>query len=79
MDILIEGLSKAYDNQKAVDNISFEVRTGEIVGFLGPNGAGKTTTMKMITQFISPDAGRITIGGKVIAKENIRGSIGYIY
>ena len=61
MDILIEGLSKAYDNQKAVDNISFEVRTGEIVGFLGPNGAGKTTTMKMITQFISPDAGRITI------------------
>ena len=78
MDILIEGLSKAYDNQKAVDNISFEVRTGEIVGFLGPNGAGKTTTMKMITQFISPDAGRITIGGKVIAKENIRGSIGYL-
>ncbi|HSF88631.1 MAG TPA: ATP-binding cassette domain-containing protein [Saprospiraceae bacterium] len=78
MDILIEGLSKAYENQKAVDNISFEVRTGEIVGFLGPNGAGKTTTMKMITQFISPDSGRITIGGKVIAKENIRGSIGYL-
>lgn len=62
MDILIEGLTKAYGPQKAVNDISFEVRTGEIVGFLGPNGAGKTTTMKMITQFIAPDAGQITIG-----------------
>jgi ABC-2 type transport system ATP-binding protein len=78
MDILIEGLTKTYGTQKAVDNISFEVRTGEIVGFLGPNGAGKTTTMKMITQFISPDSGNITIGGKTIARNNIRGSIGYL-
>lgn len=78
MDILIEGLTKAYGPQKAVDNISFEVRTGEIVGFLGPNGAGKTTTMKMITQFISPDSGQITIGGKSIAHHNLRGSIGYL-
>lgn len=78
MDILIEGLTKSYDQQKAVDNISFEVRTGEIVGFLGPNGAGKTTTMKMITQYISPDSGHITIGGKSVAKNNLRGSIGYL-
>lgn len=78
MDILIEGLTKSYGNQKAVDNISFEVRTGEIVGFLGPNGAGKTTTMKMITQYIGPDAGQITIGGKNASKHNFRGSIGYL-
>jgi len=78
MDILIEGLSKSYGIEKAVDNISFEVRTGEIVGFLGPNGAGKTTTMKMITQYLSPDSGRITIGGKATSQNNMRGSIGYL-
>lgn len=78
MDILIEGLTKAYGPQKAVNDISFEVRTGEIVGFLGPNGAGKTTTMKMITQFIAPDAGQITIGGKSVSSHNLRVSIGYL-
>lgn len=78
MDIVIEGLSKSYGHEKAVDNISFEVRTGEIVGFLGPNGAGKTTTMKMITQYLSPDSGRITIGGKTTSLHNMRGSIGYL-
>ena len=78
MDILIEGLSKSFGNQKAVDNISFEVRTGEIVGFLGPNGAGKTTTMKMITQYLAPDTGQIIIGGKLTSRHNLRGSIGYL-
>ncbi len=78
MDIVIEGLSKSYGLEKAVDNISFEVKTGEIVGFLGPNGAGKTTTMKMITQYLSPDSGRITIGGKSTVTNNLRGSIGYL-
>lgn len=78
MDILIEGLTKSYGNQKAVDNISFEVNTGEIVGFLGPNGAGKTTTMKMITQYLAPDAGHIIIGGKQASDHNMRGSIGYL-
>ena len=62
MDLKIESLSKSFGNQKAVDNISFEVRSGEIVGFLGPNGAGKTTTMKMLTQYISPDHGTIWYG-----------------
>ena len=78
MDIIIEGLTKSYGLQKAVDNISFEVRTGEIVGFLGPNGAGKTTTMKMITQYLSADSGTISIGGKSIAKNNLRSAIGYL-
>ncbi len=78
MDILIEDLTKSYGTQTAVDHISFEVRTGEIVGFLGPNGAGKTTTMKMITQYIAPDSGQITIGGKSVTGHNIRGSIGYL-
>ncbi len=64
MDIRIENLTKKYGGQRAVDNISFEVNTGEIVGFLGPNGAGKTTTMRMITNFIAPSEGKIFIGGK---------------
>jgi ABC-2 type transport system ATP-binding protein len=78
MDIMIEGLTKSYGSEIAVDNISFEVRTGEIVGFLGPNGAGKTTTMKMITQYLNPDSGKITIGGKSASQNNMRGSIGYL-
>ena len=59
MDIVIENLTKKYGIQKAVDNISLKVATGEILGFLGPNGAGKTTTMKIITNFIAPDEGKI--------------------
>ena len=80
MDIVIENLTKKYGSQKAVDNISLKVATGEILGFLGPNGAGKTTTMKMITNFIAPDEGRILIGG-VSVEENpdeIRRNIGYL-
>lgn len=61
----IENLSKAYGDKKikAVDNISLEVRPGEIFGFMGPNGAGKTTTIKMIVGLLKPDAGIITING----------------
>ena len=57
MNISIENLTKIYGNQKAVDQISFEVKKGEILGFLGPNGAGKTTTMKMITTYLSANSG----------------------
>jgi len=80
MDIIIENLTKKYGGQRAVDNISFEVRTGEIVGFLGPNGAGKTTTMRMITSFINPNEGNITIGGKNIREypDEIKKHIGYL-
>jgi ABC-2 type transport system ATP-binding protein len=62
MDIIIEKFTRKYGAQKAVDNISFNVKTGEVLGFLGPNGAGKTTTMKAITTFIAPTAGDIKVG-----------------
>ncbi len=80
MDIVIENLTKKYGAQKAVDNISMKVATGEILGFLGPNGAGKTTTMKMITNYIAPDEGKIFIGGKSVSEnpQEIRRNIGYL-
>jgi ABC-2 type transport system ATP-binding protein len=80
MDIIIENLTKKYGSQKAVDNISLKVATGEILGFLGPNGAGKTTTMKIITNYITADEGEVYIGGKSL-KENaqdIKRHIGYL-
>lgn len=61
MSIVVENLTKQYGQQKAVDEISFQVNTGEILGFLGPNGAGKTTTMKIITCFMAPSAGDVKI------------------
>ncbi len=80
MDIKIENLTKKYGVQRAVDNISFEVRTGEILGFLGPNGAGKTTTMKIITNYIAPGEGVITIGGKLLTDhaDELKKHIGYL-
>jgi ABC-2 type transport system ATP-binding protein len=78
MDIRIQQLTKRYGAQTAVNNIDFEVKTGEILGFLGPNGAGKTTTMKMITGYLSPDAGDIQIGGKSILEHDMRRHIGYL-
>ncbi len=80
MDIQVNNLTKAYGPQLAVDDISFEVKTGEIVGFLGPNGAGKTTTMKIITCFMAPTQGEVLIGGNSIyeAPEKIKKHIGYL-
>lgn len=78
MDIKIQELTKTYGVQKAVDNISFEVKTGEILGFLGPNGAGKTTTMKIITGYIESDMGDVTIGGKSVKSGETKGNIGYL-
>ena len=80
MSILIENLTKVYGTQKAVDDISFEVRTGEVVGFLGPNGAGKSTTMKMITCFMAPTKGKIFLEGLDVDKdpEEIKKKIGYL-
>jgi ABC-2 type transport system ATP-binding protein len=80
MDISIENLVKKYGGQRAVDQISFQVKTGEIVGFLGPNGAGKTTTMRMITGFIGPTEGKIKVGGLDIADhmDAVKRRIGYL-
>ena len=61
MAIKIENLTKYYGTQAAVKNISFEINTGEIVGFLGPNGAGKSTTLKMITTYLNPTSGKVII------------------
>ena len=63
MSISINALTKVYGTQKAVDNISFNLKKGEIVGFLGPNGAGKSTTMKMITGYLPPTSGSVTVCG----------------
>jgi ABC-2 type transport system ATP-binding protein len=80
MDILIGNLTKKYGTQKAVDDISFKVNTGEILGFLGPNGAGKTTTMKIITNYLAANAGDVIIGGKKLTDnaEEIKKHIGYL-
>jgi ABC-2 type transport system ATP-binding protein len=63
MSIVVQGVTKFYGQQKALDNVSFEIKTGEIVGFLGPNGAGKSTMMKIITGFIPPSSGRVFVNG----------------
>jgi ABC-2 type transport system ATP-binding protein len=78
MDVRIIGLTKTYGLQKAVDNISFEVKPGEILGFLGPNGAGKTTTMKIITDFIEADTGEVLIGGQSVKQEKLHRHVGYL-
>ncbi|MEA2007004.1 MAG: ATP-binding cassette domain-containing protein [Patescibacteria group bacterium] len=59
--IKVENISKSFGFVKAIDDLSFEVKTGEILGFLGPNGAGKTTTMRILTGFLAPDQGKVTI------------------
>ena len=80
MSISVTNLSKNYGAQKAVNNISFTINKGEIVGFLGPNGAGKITTMKMITGYLSADAGQITVCGIKADEQNIetKKKIGYL-
>ncbi len=80
MDIVVENLTKIYGTQRAVDNISFRVKTGEVLGFLGPNGAGKTTTMKAITTYLNPDEGNILVGNYSIhdQPEEIKKRIGYL-
>jgi ABC-2 type transport system ATP-binding protein len=80
MNITVENLSKSYGSQKAVDNISFKVETGEVVGFLGPNGAGKSTTMKMITCYMAPASGNISLDSLTVENDSdeIRQRIGYL-
>lgn len=80
MSIVVESLTKKYGEQKAVNDISFEIKTGEVVGFLGPNGAGKSTTMKIITCFMAPTSGDIRLDGDSIHSnpEAIKRKIGYL-
>ena len=76
----IEGLTKRFGSFVAVDNISFNVSCGEVLGFLGPNGAGKTTAMRMVTGFLTPTAGTAYVGGHDVTKAplEVKRSIGYL-
>jgi len=78
--IRVEHLSKAFGLKLAVNDVSFDVERGEVLGFLGPNGAGKSTTMRMVTGFIPPTAGRITVGGHDVLQNPIPAKrlIGYL-
>lgn len=80
MSIIVNQLSKIYGQQKAVDQISFQITPGEIVGFLGPNGAGKSTTMKMLTTYIPPTSGNATVAGFDIYSQQmeIKKAVGYL-
>ena len=80
MSIVVNGLTKRYDTQLAVDAISFSIGRGEIVGFLGPNGAGKSTTMKMLTGYLRPDSGSAQVGGVDVIQDPIaaRKKMGYL-
>lgn len=80
MSIRVENLSKFYGEQAALDDISFELNKGEVVGFLGPNGAGKSTTMKIITTYLSPSKGNVFVNGMDVEKDakKIKEVIGYL-
>ena len=80
MTISVRNLTKTYGIQKAVDDISFEVKTGEVVGFLGPNGAGKSTTMKIITCYQSATHGDVVLDEVSVREDpdNIKKKIGYL-
>src|SRR5260221_6857898 len=80
MSILVSNLSKYYGDAKAVDDISFEVHSGEILGFLGPNGAGKTTSMRIITSYLMPSSGSVQVEGLDVVAESlaVRRLVGYL-
>ncbi len=80
MSIVVEHLVKIYGKQKAVNNISFEAKSGEIIGFLGPNGAGKSTTMKIATGYLPPTEGSVKVCGYEVSKNSmqVRRNIGYL-
>ncbi len=80
MSVVVSQLTKIFGDQKAIDNISFEAKKGEIVGFLGPNGAGKSTTMKIATCYIPPTSGTVAVCGYDIHTSSIevRKKIGYL-
>ena len=80
MSIEVNGITKIYGSQKAVNGISFSAQKGGVIGFLGPNGAGKSTTMKMITGYLLPNAGTIQVCGVDVQKDPVaaKRKIGYL-
>lgn len=80
MSIKVEKVTKEYGAQKALDNVSFEIKPGEIVGFLGPNGAGKSTMMKIITCYLPQTVGKVTVCGFDVSKDpmKVKERIGYL-
>jgi ABC-2 type transport system ATP-binding protein len=78
--ITIKNLQKSYGEIKALKNISFSVKTGEIFGLLGPNGAGKTTTIRCLTTLAQPDSGEILVGGvsAITQPKQVRQKLGYV-
>lgn len=80
MSISVQGISKNYGSQKALDNISLAIRKGEIVGFLGPNGAGKSTLMKILTGYLQPTEGKAAVNGFSLKDQTLEAqrSLGYL-
>lgn len=80
MSVIVKNLVKVFGEQRAVDDISFQAKKGEVLGFLGPNGAGKTTTMRMLTCFIPPSAGEAEVCGYEVTESpmEVRKLIGYL-
>jgi ABC-2 type transport system ATP-binding protein len=78
--IVVENLTKRYGERLAVNQVSFQVRKGEIIGFLGPNGAGKSTTMRMLTGYLAPTSGRVRIGGFDMVEDPLKAKqlLGYL-
>jgi ABC-2 type transport system ATP-binding protein len=80
MSIKVSNITKEYGSQKALDQVSFQIETGEIVGFLGPNGAGKSTMMKILTTFLKPSEGIATVNNFVVSENTmeVQKSVGYL-
>ena len=80
MSIEVDSVIKKYGAQKALNSVSFKINTGEIVGFLGPNGAGKSTMMKIITTYIEPGSGVVSVNGYSTDKNDlqVKQSVGYL-
>ena len=78
--IAVQGVTKRYGDLKAVSDLNFNIETGEIVGLLGQNGAGKTTCMKMITGYLEPSAGTVTIDGLDVInqRKRVQSLVGYL-
>ena len=78
--ISVKNVTKIYGSQKALDDVSFEIGTGKVIGFLGPNGAGKSTMMKILTCFIPQTAGTASVCGYDISEESleVRKNVGYL-